>query len=93
MKTRTLTVFAALMLAAGFAVAAEQAPTPPTEGWHPGWRHEQMAKAFAEGKAWPGPMMMHRIAGGPPLGPDGKVDTTKLPEWCPMKTTAPAETK
>lgn len=90
--------FATLLLVAGCTAAnAEDATTKataPTYG--PGWRHEQMMQARAQGQI-PQAMMARRGAGygfgmgygmgrnGPPLNADGTIDTAKLPEWCPMK--------
>lgn len=83
--------FATLLLVAGCTAAnAEDATTKvttPTYG--PGWRHEQMMQARAQGQGMPA-MMYQRMGygmgrGGPPLNADGTVDTTKLPDWCPMK--------
>lgn len=94
--------FAILLLAAGCTNAsAEDATkstaTPPAYG--PGWRHEQMMQARAQGQVPPammaqrGPgygMMGYGMGrGGPPLKADGTIDTARLPDNCPLKTTAP----
>lgn len=108
MKTmmKTIAVLGGLLLLAGCSAAAEDTtPRAFGPGYGPGWRHEQMVKAWEKGEM-PGPMMMRGQRGpgqfgpgmrgyGPPVGADGKVDTTKLPEWCPLKQQAetPATTK
>ncbi|MGE5515037.1 MAG: hypothetical protein ACM31D_04375 [Bacteroidota bacterium] len=87
--------FATLLLVAGCTAAnaedaTTKATTPTTYG--PGWRHEQMMQARAQGQGMPammyqrGPGMGYGMGrGGPPLNADGTVDTAKLPDWCPMK--------
>ena len=95
MKTlfKTLATITAVTLVAACAYAADQT-TPQT--WTPGWRHEQMVKAFQDGTATPGfgPGMMMRAGYGPgrmgqgpawAIGPDGKIDPSKLPEGCPLR--------
>ena len=94
------TVFKSLaaIAALGFVAActAEAADPATTQGWGPGWRHEQMVKAVKDGTFVPGsgPMMARGwgSGGGPgrgymaaAIGPDGKIDPTKLPEQCPMR--------
>lgn len=100
MKTmmKSIAVLGSLLLLAGCGAAAEDV-APRTAG--PGWRHEQMAKAWEKGEL-PGPMMMMRGPDstgrfgpgkfgpgargyGPPVGADGKIDASQLPEWCPLK--------
>ena len=93
------TAFAALLLVAGCtaANAEDTAPKAATPAYRPGWRHEQMMQARAQGQVPPaminargGPGMgwgMQR--GGPPFNADGTIDTSRLPDWCPMKAAAP----
>lgn len=100
MKTvfKTLAALATVTLVAACAAYAADQTTPQT--WTPGWRHEQMVKAFQDGTATPGfgPGRMMRAGGGPgygrgmmgqgpgfAVGPDGKIDPTKLPEGCPYR--------
>lgn len=101
MKTmmKSIAVLGSLLLLAGCSAAADDV-TPRTAGpgYGPGWRHEQMVKAWEKGE-YPGPMMMMMMRGpggpgkfgpgvrgyGPAVGADGKIDTSKLPEWCPLK--------
>lgn len=73
-------------------------------GTGPGWRHEQMVQAWEKGEM-PGPMMRGQMMrgqgfgpgmrgygpGAAAVGPDGKVDTTKLPAWCPYSTAPDAK--
>lgn len=89
MKTAAF-VTALLLAGAAAAIAEDAAPKATGPGWGPGWRHQQMAEAWEKGQVPPGPMMMMRGQGpagrfGPPIGADGKIDTSKLPEWCPMR--------
>lgn len=95
--TKTIAAMAGLLLLAGCGAAAQDAtPKAAGPGFGPGWRHEQMVQAWEKGEIPPGPgpmMMMMRRQGmgpgyGPPVGADGKIDTAKLPDWCPMKTQA-----
>lgn len=104
MKTvfKTLTALTAVaVLAACAAIAAEPA-TP--QAWTPGWRHEQMVKAVQDGTVTPGngpgfgPGRMMSAGYGPgmgrgmmaaALGPDGKIDPSKLPEGCPYRQAVP----
>lgn len=92
--TKFIATLAALLLLAGCSAAAEDT-TPKATGpaYGPGWRHEQMVQAWQRGETPPmmqargsrygfGPRMM-----GPPVGEDGKIDTTKLPQWCPLNQT------
>lgn len=99
MKTllKTLTILAAIGFATvAIAQTADQS-TPQT--WGPGWRHEQMIKAVKDGTFTPGQGMGQgrgMWGGGPgwgrggmmaaAVGPDGKIDPSKLPEGCPMRT-------
>lgn len=90
MKTmmKTAAFVTALLLAGAAATAIAEDATPKT--WGPGWRHQQMAEAWEKGQVPPGPMMMMRGQGpagrfGPPVTADGKIDTSKLPEGCPMR--------
>lgn len=78
-------------MAVGVAAAADQA-APQT--WTPGWRHEQMLKAVQDGTVTPGTGPGFGRGMGPgmrggmmaaAIGPDGKVDPAKLPEFCPMR--------
>lgn len=95
MKTilKTLAAFAAIAFVASCAAnAADQSTTPQT--WGPGWRHEQMLKAQKDGTFIPGPGYGRGMWGGGPgygrgmmaaVGPDGKIDVSKLPTDCPMR--------
>lgn len=84
-------------VAACAALAADSTPTQP-QAWTPGWRHEQMVKARQDGTFTPGPGPGMMMRGGGPgygrammanaIGPDGKVDPTKLPEGCPYRQAA-----
>ncbi len=92
---------ATLLVVAGCTAASAEdtatKATTPTYG--PGWRHEQMMQTRAANGQWgfgPGPgmgygpgMMQGQGRLGPPLKADGTVDTTRLPDWCPMKTATP----
>jgi hypothetical protein len=79
-------------VAACTAYAADQ-PTPKT--WGPGWRHEQMIQAQKDGTFTPGygpgmgrgmgPGMGRGMMAANALGPDGKIDPTKLPADCPYR--------
>lgn len=91
MKTLTKTILALsglLLLAGCGAVAQDQNAQVPG----PGWRHEQMVKAWEKGEM-PGPAMMRGRGFGPgpmmAIGADGKVDPANMPPWCPYRT-APA---
>lgn len=98
MKTilKTLTALAAIAFVASCTAQAAD-PATPTQGWGPGWRHEQMVKAYKDGTFTPGqgPGYGRGMWGGGPgfgrgmmaaaIGPDGKVDTSKLPVDCPMR--------
>lgn len=101
-RMKIATAFAALLLVAGCTAANAEDTTPKaaTPAYGPGWRHEQMMQARAQGAVpagmtyangpgmgWGPGWGMHR--GGPPLKADGTVDTTRLPDWCPMKTVTP----
>lgn len=87
---------ATLLLVAGCSAASAEdtATTPNPTAFRPGWRHEQMMQARAQGQMPPafagqrGPGMGYGMGWGygPALKADGTVDTTKLPEWCPMRT-------
>lgn len=87
------TALAALTLIATTAIAQEVATTPTPPAFTPGWRHEQMMQARAQGQMMPvtpgqrGPGMGAGMGwgGGPPLKADGTVDTARLPDGCPMK--------
>ncbi len=94
MKTilKTLAALAAVAFVASCTAQAADQSTPP-QSWGPGWRHEQMVKAHKDGTFTPGqgPGMW---GGGPgygrgmmaaAVGPDGKIDPTKLPADCPMR--------
>jgi len=90
--TKLITLLAATLLLAGCSAAAEDT-TSKAAGplYGPGWRHEQMAQAWSKGET-PGPMMMQGRLYGPhmmaaALDKDGKLDTTKLPPWCPLNQT------
>ncbi len=98
MKTilKTLAVLAAVAFVASCtASAADQSTTQQT--WGPGWRHEQMVKAYKDGTFTPGQGRGpgYGMWGGGPgygrgmmasaVGPDGKIDPTKLPTDCPMR--------
>jgi hypothetical protein len=98
--TKTLALLSAVLLVAGCAVNTAEAE----QAWTPGWRHEQMMKAFQDGKAAPGPMMMRRAGYGPgwaagagrgPVAPaaDAKLDPTTLPPGCPFNQPKPDTTK
>lgn len=96
---------ATLILVAGCTAASAEdttsKATPPTYG--PGWRYEQMMQTRAAngqgatyGQWGSGPGRgygmgygMGRGNGGPPLKADGTLDTSRLPDWCPMRTAAP----
>lgn len=94
MKTlmKTMVAVAGILLLTGLAANAQNEAAT----YGPGWRHQQMTEAWERGEARPGPMMMRGgpgqmkpMRGGPgrmALNPDGTVDTTKLPEWCPYAT-------
>ena len=106
MKTLTKTIVgvAGLLLLIGCSAVAEETTTKATTpSYGPGWRHEQMIQARANGQFGPGPGMMGRFANGPgqafgpgrmgpPLKADGTIDTTQLPPWCPYNQTAPQGT-
>ena len=95
---------ATLLLVVGCTAASAEdtttKATPPTYG--PGWRHEQMMQARSNGQ-WgfgPGTGMGYGMGqgygrmqggGGPPLKADGTIDTTRLPDWCPLKTATPVK--
>lgn len=91
--TKLIATLAGLLLLAGCTAAAEDTTTKATgPAYGPGWRHEQMVQAWQKGEA--PPMMRARGTGfgnrmmmGPPVGEDGKIDTTKLPPWCPLNQT------
>ncbi len=100
MKTilKTLAAFAAIAFVASCAAeAADQSATP--RSWGPGWRHEQMLKSVNDGTFTPGqgPGYGRGMWGGGPgmgrgmmataIGPDGKIDPSKLPADCPMRQT------
>ncbi|MBR9971900.1 hypothetical protein [Magnetospirillum sulfuroxidans] len=101
---KTIAVFVGLLLLAGCAANADDTPTKTNAGYGPGWRHEQMMQARANGTFTPGPMMaapgqmIGRGQGfgpgmrgyGPPVDANGNVDTSKLPAWCPYADQAPA---
>ncbi|KIM00501.1 hypothetical protein CCC_01919 [Paramagnetospirillum magnetotacticum MS-1] len=86
MKTilKTLAAVTALAVVASYAAQAADEPTP--QSWGPGWRHEQMIKAQADGTFIPGQgpgFGRGRMAAA--IGPDGKIDPAKLPADCPMR--------
>lgn len=93
MKTtlKTIAVFTGLLLLAGCAANADDTTTKANApGYGPGWRHEQMMQARLNGDVPPGPMMMRgpgygpgQRGYGPPVDENGKIDTSKLPPWCP----------
>lgn len=91
--TKLIATLAGLLLLAGCTAAAEDTTTKATSpAYGPGWRHEQMVQAWQKGEV--PPMMQARGPGfgqgfGPRmmLGEDGKIDTTKLPPWCPLNQT------
>lgn len=106
MKTLTKTIVAlASVLLVAYGASAQDTTTDKavTPGFGPGWRHEQMVQAWEKGEM-PGPMMMRGRGGFGPgmmrgmgpgaaaIGPDGKIDTSKLPDWCPYKTGADTDT-
>ncbi|MGE5503015.1 MAG: hypothetical protein ACM31L_01200 [Actinomycetota bacterium] len=74
--TKTLTAVAAVLIVAGCTANAADTPnqTGP-QGWQPGWRHEQMVKAWQDGTfqgpgpGMRGPMMMRAGWGGQGMGP------------------------
>lgn len=71
MKTtmKTIAVFAGLLLLAGCTANAGDTPTNVTcPGYGPGWRHEQMVQARADGSAQPCPMAMRGQGFGPGQG-------------------------
>lgn len=87
---KTMAAVAGLLLLSGCAANAQD---DTATNYGPGWRHQQMAEAWQNGERGPGPMMMRskmrgemRGPGRMALNPDGTVDTTKLPEWCPYAT-------
>lgn len=97
-RMKIATALAILLLVAGCTAASAEdtatKATVPTYG--PGWRHEQMMQARANGQLPPalmsqrGPGMGYGMGwgmgrNGPPLKADGTIDTTRLPDWCPMK--------
>lgn len=98
MKTilKTLAALAAVAFVASYAAQAADQSTPP-QSWGPGWRHEQMVKAYKDGTFTPGqgPGYGRGMWGGGPglgrgmmaaaIGPDGKIDPAKLPADCPMR--------
>lgn len=102
-RMKIATAFAALLLVAGCTAANAEDTTPntATPAYGPGWRHEQMMQARAQGQVPPaminargGPGMgwgpgWSTGRGGPPLKADGTIDTTRLPDWCPMRAAAP----
>lgn len=106
--TKTIVALASVLLVAGCAAAAQDATTPTAvgPGYGPGWRHEQMVQAWQRGELPAGPGMMRGRGYGPgmrgygagygpgaaAIGPDGKVDTSKLPPWCPYGTAPAAAT-
>ncbi len=82
-------------VAACTALAADTTPSS-SQTWGPGWRHEQMVKARQDGTFTPGPgpgfFQGQRPGYGrgmmaAAIGPDGKIDPTKLPEGCPYRQT------
>ncbi len=102
-RMKIATVLAALLLVAGCTAAAQDTATDKTAAtaYGPGWRHEQMMQARAQGQAplsmtaqrGPGAGMGWgmgvRAMGGPPLNADGTIDTAQLPVWCPMRNAVP----
>ncbi|RAU21030.1 hypothetical protein CU669_15390 [Paramagnetospirillum kuznetsovii] len=99
MKT-TFKILTCLAIAAVFGTAALAADPPTPQSFTPGWRHEQMIQAQKDGNFGPG--MMMRAGYGPgqgrgrmaaALGPDGKIDPTKLPEGCPFRDQAATPAK
>ena len=84
MKTilKTLAAFAAVAFVASCTASAADQPTPQT--WGPGWRHEQMVKAAKDGTFIPGRFYGRGMMAAA-IGPDGKIDVTKLPADCPMR--------
>lgn len=94
------TAFAALLLVAGCTAASAEDTTPKaaSPAFGPGWRHEQMVQARAQGHLMPGTINTSGSGmgwgmgrGGPPLKADGTIDTAQLPDGCPMKTAAPTK--
>lgn len=95
---KVLAAVAGAILLAGCTAAAEDTPTKAVgPAYGPGWRHEQMVKAWQKGDVPPAPMMGMAGTGlgygprgpgmagnGPPLKDDGTIDTAKLPPWCPL---------
>ena len=102
-RMNLVTALATLLLVVGCtAASAEDTTTKATpQTYGPGWRHEQMMQARAANSQWgygPGTGMGYGMGqgygrmqggGGPPLKADGTIDTTRLPDWCPMKNVAP----
>lgn len=101
-RTRLVTALAAVLMAVGFAAAAQDTTpqtTPQTFG--PGWRQAQMMQARQAGQLPPamvaprGPGMAYGPGYGmgrrAALNPDGTVDTTRLPTWCPYRTATPPQ--
>jgi hypothetical protein len=84
--TKKILVLSGLLLLAGCSAVAQDQP-PQTVG--PGWRHEQMVKAWEKGEV-PGPAMMHTRGFGPApmmaVTSDGTIDPAKMPPWCPYRT-------
>jgi hypothetical protein len=81
-NAKTLAALAAVLLVAGCTASADPAATP--QAFAPGWRHEQMAGAWADGHGpgfGPGHMMMHRAGYTPGAG--AAIDPSRLPPWCP----------
>ena len=101
-RMKIATVLATLLLIAGCTAAAQDTTTDKAAAtaYGPGWRHEQMMQARAQGQIPPAMTAQRgpgggmgwglgvRAVGGPPLNADGTIDTTQLPVWCPMRNAA-----
>jgi hypothetical protein len=95
---KIVAALAGLLILGGCTAAAEDAPTKAaTPAYGPGWRHEQMMKAWNNGQTPPAMMAMLGQGqgqgpgfgmgrGGPPQKADGTIDPSQLPAWCPMRT-------
>lgn len=103
MTRKMIAALAGLLILGGCTAAAEDAPSKAaTPAFTPGWRHEQMVKAWNGGQM---PPMMMAVRGqgqgpgygfgmgrgGPPLKADGTLDTSQLPPNCPMRNAAPQQ--
>lgn len=98
--TKFIATLAGLLLLAGCTAAAEDVTKAATPAYGPGWRHEQMVQAWQKGETPPmmqargpgfGPRMMGQGVMGAAVGEDGKIDTSKLPPWCPLNQSPKVE--